>query len=172
MLDGPLLTAWTIWGSLVCYWIVVARELLVLRGDRQAQISRWIWSVGCLLFFAHVACAFHFVHDWSHMDAFADTAQVTDELIGWSFGGGLYFNYLFAVVWLSDAAWWWISGKSYLARPRGVSVGVHGFMFFMAVNGAVVFVTGPVRWVGAAVSLVLMGLALRRVLRKTCPTQN
>jgi hypothetical protein len=52
------------------------------------------------------------------------------------------------VVWLADTTWWWLSPSSHETRSRGVSTIIHGFLFFMFVNGAVVFADGWMRVIG------------------------
>ena len=89
----------------------------------------------------------------------------TEALTGIAFPGGIYVNYLFLLVWIGDATWWWWSPRSRERRPRAVAVAVHGFIFFIMVNGAVVFADGLARVVGlAAVSAVVVAW-LRRAFR-------
>src|SRR5262249_61332389 len=76
------------------------------------------------------------------------TARRTAEGVGLAWGGGLYLNYLFTAAWAADTAWWWRGLQRYEARPRWVGRVLHSFMAFMVFNGAVVFATGLVRWVG------------------------
>ena len=45
-------------------------------------------------------------------------------------------------------AWWWLSPASHETRTTGVSAAIHGFLFFMFVNGAVVFADGWMRVIG------------------------
>src|SRR5438876_3113025 len=72
------------------------------RGQQSRVLSRWLSSVGCAAFGVHVACAFQFYHNWSHAAAYAETARQTAEFTGWKWGGGIYINYLFALVWLGE----------------------------------------------------------------------
>lgn len=118
--------------------------------------SRWLWTIGCGLFWGHVLSAFAFYHHWSHEHAFLDTALKTRAAIGVEFGYGIYFNHLFALAWTADVAWSWLAAKSYAARPRWLMVSLHAILLFIAVNGLVVFKAGPVRWTSAA---VLAGMA-------------
>lgn len=124
--------------------------------------SRVWWSAGAAVFILHVICAFHFVHHWSHADAYAATAQQTRELAGLDWGGGVYFNYVFTVVWIADALWWWTLPAGHRARPRTVSATLHGFMLFMWFNGTVVFGASVARWLGVAAFLLLGMLGLRK----------
>ena len=122
-----------------------------------------MWTLGLLLLIVHVLCAFHFYHDWSHSQALEQTAAETEALLGWSFGGGVYFNYALIVVWCFDVAWWWIAPAQYERRLWTISALVHGYIFFIVFNGAVVFEDGPTRWVGIGVMMILVGLLARRI---------
>jgi hypothetical protein len=168
---GPLLTAWTIRAALVCY-VAYLGGWLTVRSARWPAAARWIWTMGCGLFLGHVACAFHFFHHWSHVAAWHDTAEQTQRLIGVAFGDGIYFSYLFLILWVFDVVWLWIVPLS-AANIRGNSTKsaaydatrvpvvaaltgqtpiwrllVHVCLFFIAFNGAIVFKTGPIRWAG------------------------
>lgn len=139
----------TIWLSLGMY----AAALCPVAVESPSPPDRWrraAWTAGCGLLLLHFAAAFHFVHDWRHAAAEAETARRTKDLLGWEFGGGVYFNYAFALLWLADVAWWWAAPRSRRQRPVAAAVLLHGFMLLIWINGAVVFVDGPIRWVGAA----------------------
>ena len=110
--------------------------------------SRWLWTLGAVAALVHVASAFHLFHGWSHQSAVKSTAQQTGELIGIFRGEGVFFNYAFLVVWLADCVWWWLRPSSYEARPMWVSRSIHGFLFFMFFNGAIVFADGWMRLLG------------------------
>ena len=162
---GEWLTRWTVRLALCLY---VATVALRLAAPDRRRGARALWTLGCALFLAHVACAFRFYHGWSHAHAYRETARQTRELFGLDWGGGLYFNYLFALAWAADVAYWWWGGLDrYDRRARWVAAALHLFLAFMAFNGAVVFATGATRWVGAglAVGLALLALARRRGLR-------
>ena len=146
---GELCTRWTVRLALLLYALVVAGRLL---GRGRAALRRGAWTLGCAFFIAHVVSAFHFQHHWSHAAAYAETARRTSELFGWSWGGGLYLNYLFTLLWVGDVCWWWGAPASYTRRPRWLDAALLGFMAFMAFNGAVVFASGLVRWLGLAVT--------------------
>jgi len=109
----------------------------------------------------HVLCAFAYFHHWSHIAAYRETARQTAELTGWNWGGGIYFNYFFALAWLADVLWWWLSPASFAVRPQWLTVGWHGFLFFMVLNGAVIFVHGPMRWIGLLLCTLLVVLWCR-----------
>ncbi len=116
----------------------------------QTALARAAWSVGCLLYLAHVAGAFGFYHAWSHAAAYVHTAERTQALFGWHWGGGLYFNYAFTGVWVFDTLWWCCSTLSRQHRPRWLTVAVNGFLWFMVANATIVFETGPTYWFGVA----------------------
>lgn len=100
--------------------------------------SGW-WSLGLAAFLAHLACAFHFEHGWSHASALAATASQTKEATGFDTGFGLYLNYAFALAWLADTVWWRLAKRSHESRPTWVGVALHCFMAFMWFNAMVVF---------------------------------
>ncbi|RBP44221.1 hypothetical protein DES53_10440 [Roseimicrobium gellanilyticum] len=130
--------------------------------------SRVRWSAGAVVFLAHVICAFHFVHHWSHADAYASTAKQTYELAGLDWGGGVYFNYVFTALWVVDAVWWWVSPVSHEKRHRLILYALHGFMAFMWFNGTVVFGREATRWVGVAgFAVVGMSLLASRISKRS-----
>lgn len=155
---GVLLTSWTIRLALVGFAAVLAWRV---SGKPASPVTahrwRWVWTLSCLSFVLHVISAFHFHHHWSHQHALADTAEQTQQLLGWAFGEGLYFSYLFLVVWVADVAWWWLHEASYHRRPRWLGGAIQLYLLFIAFNGAVVFKSGVVRYAGLAAAL---GLAL------------
>ena len=147
---GESLTRGTVWLALTLY---VAGEI-VMRRASSSVAARRLNTLGSVAFLAHVACAFHFYHAWSHSVAYADTARQTAEMVGWNSGAGLYVNYLFAAVWVADALWGWIT---LAARPVWVTWAIRAFFWFMIFNGAVVFAHGPMRGYGLLLSLALIG---------------
>jgi len=173
---GEELTLWTIRLALACYvawlagWLVVATHRNTLLS--WPYMARWLWTVGCGLFVAHVACAFHIYHDWNHAAAFEKTATETEQLLGVRFGEGIYFSYLFLVLWVFDvlAMWTWWHPAGDLRRPMvgAVQWALHAYLFFIAFNGAIVFEAGPTRWAGVAACLLLVGLAMRAAYNSQC----
>lgn len=149
------LTRGTIWLALSLY---VAGEMVsALHGRSRAPVARGLNTAGCAALLAHVAAAFHFHHGWSHAAAYADTARQTEALTGWNWGGGLFVNHLFALLWLAEVAWRWAGPESHRRRPRWLDEFVRGWFLFMIFNGAVVFVRGAARWYGLALCLGLAG---------------
>ena len=159
---GELLTRWTVRLALVAYVLFLAHGLCRGRLDRAARAA---WTIGCVAMLIHVACAFHFVHQWSHAEAYQITARRTAEVIGWSFGGGVYLNHLFLLVWTADVLWWWTRPAEYLARPHWIGICMQSFCVVMAVSGAIVFEPGPTRPVGVVVCVFLTVLAWRALKR-------
>jgi hypothetical protein len=146
---------WIVWTArlaLACYVVGLALRLLF-----RPRASRFAWTVGCLIYLAHVVSAFEYAHHWSHQEAYDSTARQTEAVVGWYWGGGLYINYVFTLVWLLDVCWWWLSPQSYLRRPAALEWTVQGFMGFIAFNATVIFAIGPSRWFGIFACIVLAG---------------
>jgi hypothetical protein len=163
---GPELTHWTIRLALLC---LVARLGVALRwgnDPRWFPVSRTIWTIGFVLFAAHVACAFHFYHDWSHTRAFDSTAEQTGEMLGIRFGEGIYFSYLFMLLWLADVTWQWAAPISYQQRPTWLAIGLLAYMAFIAFNGAVIFEGGVTRYAGIPITAVLSIATFLLLLRQ------
>jgi len=155
---GELLTVWTIRISLLLF---AASILIRLSSPNRRPVGRNLWTIGLLWLFVHIGCAFHFYHEWSHRAALDHTAQQTAEQIGWSFAGGLYFNYVFASLWGFDVLWWWCKPETYLRRSFALNVGIYGFLLFIVFQATVVFASGLTRWTAALV-FALMGLLFIR----------
>ena len=158
MSQGELLTKLSIWLAVVAYGFGAGLQLCAHGRPRWLDGARWAWTAGCGLFLAHVFCAFGYYHHWSHAAAYRETARQTAALTGWRWGGGLYFNYVFAAAWLADVLCWWLAPASFIRHSRGLSALWRGFFFFMVFNGTLVFGHGPVRWLGVIVcgSLALL----------------
>jgi hypothetical protein len=153
-MDGDSLIHWTARLSLAFY--ALAMTLRMLSGARGKQsAARIAWTLGYALLLSHLAVAFHFRHGWRHDAAYEATARQTADAVGLSWGGGLYVNYVFALVWGLDVAWWWSSPASYLGRSRWIETAVQAFLAFIAFNAAVVFVDGAMRWTSLAVCTLL-----------------
>ncbi len=165
MNPGELLTRWSAVLALSLYVLSLALRTTA-NGSRPRLVrARAAWTAGCFFFLVHVASAFQFYHHWSHAAAYAATAQRTRELAGFEWGGGLYANYAFTLLWLTDASFWWRGLDHYEARPRPVEWAVQCFLGFMALNGTVVFGTWAVRWFGLGACLLLAAMWGFRVCR-------
>ena len=159
MPSGKILTLWVIRASAAVYVASVAAWLA--RRDRTARLG---WTAACLLYLAHVGCAFHFYHYWSHRAAYEETARETAQLVGIGWGGGLYFNYLFTVAWVADVIWWWMGLAVYRSRPHWIHTAINTFFALMFFNATVVFGAGFVRWLGAGATVALGVLWCKRAL--------
>jgi hypothetical protein len=156
------ITRWTAWMSMAALAGAIAlRQQGTNDQPARGGSARWLWTLGCVLLWIHVGCAFHFQHHWSHAAAYTHTAQQTAEMTGFDWGGGVYFNYLLMLLWTGDALWWWLDPRSYDSRPAAVQRFVTGFAVFMAFNATVIFGSGLPRWVALAVCLSLAILKYR-----------
>jgi hypothetical protein len=165
---GELLTRGT-----ACLTVVSYTLGLVLRAAARGRWSwlnyaRWTWTGGFAVLLLHVVCAFHFYHDWSHEAAYRATARQTAAVTGLVWGGGLYVNYLFVLVWGADVCWWWCRPGGYQGRCRCIEWTVQGFLAFILFNATVVFGAGPARWLGLAVA-VLLAAGLTRAADNSRP---
>ncbi len=144
----------TIWTALVLY---TAAEY----GRTRRPPAVWakpVWLLGAAAYLGHVAAAFAVHHGWSHAAAYAYTAARTDTLLGLAWGGGLWVNYAFTVLWAGETLWWHVWPAGHARRARAWTPAVRGVFLFMIVNGAVVFVDGPGRWLGIAIVAALLAI--------------
>jgi hypothetical protein len=167
MLTGDQLVYVTARAAMAFYFATLLVRLLVDNAARRTSWRRRLGTVGLAIYLLHVAAAFQFVHRWSHAAALAATARRTAEETGFASGVGLYFNYLFTLVWTVDVAWQWLSPTSYARRSRSTSWLIDGFTFFMVFNAVVVFGHGPTRWLGAAACAVLIAVGLRSIAARS-----
>lgn len=165
MPDTNSITLITVRIALVCYAIEVGLLLAGCRGPRWRILLRPLWTIGCLAIVAHVIAAFHYSHRWSHDDAIRSTAKQTEQLVGWAFGAGLYFNYLFLLIWIADVLYWWLRPERCESRPVWLEYGIHGYLFFIAVNGAVIFESGVTRIPGVLAIVIFAAILVRRRLK-------
>ncbi len=155
MISGTALIATTAWLSVSAYLLA----LWYRYAFGKVPAARRCWIAGALVLAVHLYLAMDFAHHWSLASAKADTARQTVELLGVDAGEGVYANFFFVLLWLLDAGWWWLNPPSYLARPRWLAVSVEVFAAVMFFNAAVVFATGPLRWI-SAVSMLLLVLVI------------
>lgn len=159
MTAGELFVRATAWLAFVAYVGGTAAGLRHPHG----RAFRLFWISGASLLLVHMLAAFHFKHGWSHAAAYADTARLTGSVTGLNWGGGVYLNYLLAIIWLADAL--------RLPRSKPLIPSITCFYAFMWFNAAVVFVPGPMRWVGTLAFAFLAILAWRRWRRPADPAQ-
>ena len=159
---GSVIIAWTIRVSIFLFFGSLIAWVLQIKPGRFDKTLRMLWSVSFMLFVAHVLAAFHFHHGWNHAAAVAETARQTRELIGLEFGAGLFFNYLFLLVWAFDVMWIWIAEAEIVKRYRWLRIAWLAYLIFIAFNGAAIFKSGGMRVGGiAALSLISLGVILR-----------
>ena len=141
---------WTVRACLLLY----AASLVALM-FRRRPAATWLYVAAGMLYLAHVAAAFHYVHGWSHALAHEHVARVTYDYAGVWTGAGLYLNYQLAAVWTVDAAHrvWAGDGRR---RPRRVDVAIHGLLLFLAFNATVVFAPARTRAAGAVAFAALV----------------
>lgn len=156
---GPSRIRSTIWLALL--WYALATGSLLRAGPESrsalsATLSRWLWTWACVVYLVHVAMAFHYHHHWSHSHAMSHVQQES------GFGGGIFVSYLFSALWALDVAYWWLQPDHYRTRNVWIDWLLHSFMFFIIFNGTVVYETGFSRWLGIAITLMLLFLLLRR----------
>jgi len=159
---GSVIIAWTIRMSIFMFFGTLVAWVLQLKPGRFDRILRMLWSVSFVLFVAHVLAAFHFHHGWNHAAAVAETARQTRDLIGLEFGVGLYFNYLFLLVWAFDLTWIWFVDAEITKRYRWLRIVWLTYLIFIAFNGVAIFKSGWMRAGGiAALTLITSGAILR-----------
>jgi hypothetical protein len=159
---GEFLTRWTVRAALGLYIAGLFPRIAAPKRPAWRTPARWAWTIGCVVLILHIACAFHFFHDWDHQEAYAATARRTKEVVGLDWGGGLYVNYAFALVWVADLTWWWSWPEAYEARPAIIEWTVQGFLAFIAFHATVVFGVGAIRWWASAATLLLAVLLAYR----------
>ena len=127
---GEFLTIWTVRLAVGCYVGRYAVDVARSEGNRQ-PLSRVLWTSGCALYVIHVVCAFAFFHDWSHHRAYEQTAAQTNEVVGWNWGGGLYFNYFFTALWIADVVSVWFRPRRRTRSQPILSITVQLFLAFL-----------------------------------------
>lgn len=145
---GEFLTRVTIWLAMGGAALGACLQFAFRNHPKPQTFARAAWTIGVLALLAHVACAYHFYHHWSQASAYQETARQTAEVFNLNWGGGVYVNYAFIVLWLADVFWWWRGVDAYNQRPRAWVLMWQGFFLFMVFNATVVFKTGAMRWIG------------------------
>jgi hypothetical protein len=160
---GALLTLWSVRFACALYVLALASWLL-----GRGRLARAEWTLGLFFYTVHMLAAFSAYHHWSHAEAYLDTARQTAEIFYIDWGGGIYFNYLFSVVWLADVAWMWLNEAAYNRRPRWIGITIHSFLAFMFFNATIVFAAGWIRRFGLAACLALLLLWRHRARAIAC----
>lgn len=153
---------------MLLFVVVQALEWNFANRPRIQLTLKVLWTASFLLFLLHVAAAFHFVHHWSHSAAYLATAKETREKMGFAYGDGVYFNYLFLLVWAMDVAMLWLGTKSTFVLQKYIRILGRCYLLFIAFNGVVVFKSGWLRVFGLFGTVMLMFFAFR-VYRRLKP---
>ena len=132
--------------------------------------GRALFTAALAAMVVHSALAFGVLHGWSHAEALLHAARRTQEVTGTAAPRGFYANHVFLTGWTIEAAAWWLRPAAYRRRPAAVVWLSRAVFAFMFVNGAVVFVDGPRRLLGAAV-LAAAAIAWTRGARLREPEQ-
>ena len=147
---------WMVWLSLIAF---AAGELAKSRRYAGA------WSIsatGAILLAVHIVLAMAVRHGWSHASALEATAQQTSDVFGIYWGGGVYVNYVFAVVWIAELFVWRQWPEGYASRLEWIKWSLRAFYFVIIVSAAVIFATGWRRWMGAAILAGLVASWMKR----------
>jgi hypothetical protein len=106
---------------------------MIIQNKTETLLARLTWTLGLFTLIIHIIVAFWLAHRWSHSAAVEHVREVG------GFGGGIVVSYLFVVVWLIDALWWWINPSGHANRSKWVGWLINGFLAFVVINATVVF---------------------------------
>ena len=148
----------TVWISLSLFALAELARGRTVRGWPRA-----VSAAGLALMIVHILIAMGARHDWQHTSAMAATAQQTREVYGVAWGGGVYVNYVFTIVW----GLWLVPGCQGARAPRFWGQIARGLFLIVIGNAAVVFAAGWRRWLGVAIVVVLALAWFRRDARST-----
>lgn len=161
-MDVESAARWSAWPAAICYVMAWALSLRP-PGCRVRGWIRPLWTAGWLALVAHVVLAFALVHGWSWSAAYEHTAQRTEALVGWNWGGGVWFNLVTVGVWGADVFRIWTRPP----RPersvqsagwtRWSNYAVQSYIAFMMINATVVFGSRFAQFTGC---LMCAGLAM------------
>jgi hypothetical protein len=152
-----------IWLSMILFVAGEAGKRLV-RADNTAKWPWWAWTIGVTLCAVHMAIAMAVRHGWSHQDAVRATAQQAAAVYGFRWGGSLYVNYAFLLIWAGETAWWAISPRTYLWRGNALVWSLRAFYFVIIFNAVVVFARPVMRPAGLVLIGVLVGTWVRAII--------
>lgn len=170
-LSDDQIVIWTARIAVVVYLCAVFFRLKSVRPDQRRSefIDAGLWTAAWGLLLIHVTAAFHLKHHWSHTAALKHTSEMTADVTGLNWGGGLYINYLFLLWWGIDCARMWATVRTQrgtIADDSGPESGaplrITGFdavAAFMMFNATVVF--GTVWWLLPLAAFLLMCSAVR-----------
>jgi hypothetical protein len=161
MKPSDLLIAWTIRLSMLLLFVVFALQMQRPSGQSMGRWLKYLWTAGFVMCALHFLAAFHYVHGWSHSAAYLATAEDTRKNLGFAYGAGVYFNYLFLVVWGADICWTWRSDQKSTRSTPWIILAGRWYLLFIAFNGVVVFKSGWLRTLGAISMFLLIGIAIR-----------
>jgi hypothetical protein len=114
-------------------------------GMRNSDLLAVLWSIGAAFATFHTLTALHAFHAGSLNEAIESTARRTEELFGVRVGWGVYVNYLFVALWWIDAFW---RLRFRASNYRPIEIAIDLFLIAISFFGAVVFATGPIRYLG------------------------
>jgi hypothetical protein len=163
---GDLLIRNTIRLSLLYYALAVLLMLRLRLDDWSAttyrgQTAQLAWALAWLAYVVHVIFAMKYAHHWS----LAEAVRHTQERSG--FGAGIYISLLFGIVWMLDVLWWCLWPTGYARRSPVIDLPLHAFMAFIIFCGTVVYESGPTRWAGVLMFVVLSGALIYRLWRRS-----
>jgi hypothetical protein len=145
----------TIWLSLCLFVVGEAGK----PRSRHAVTTSWpwrLWVLGALICIVHMAIALDVRHGWSHRSAVEETARQTAAVYGIEWGGGVYVNYLFVIVWLAESWWWRRDPEGYACQPTALTWTLRAFYLIVIVNAAIVFASPARRIAGAVLVMFLI----------------
>jgi hypothetical protein len=140
----------TIWAALVLF-------VLAQHGRRHVPAAPWTGpanAIGLALCLLHIVLAMGLVHQWSHAAAVRATAAQTVAVYGLDWGGGVYVNYLFVLVWALDA--WLSRRRDWLSDAPLARWSIRLFYAVVIFNATVVFARGSLRIAGLALVTALL----------------
>lgn len=155
----------SLWAIRLAMLAMLLTFAMQIRGAKATSLTVSIaWFSGAICALCHSIGALFAFHEGSHEAAFKSTAKQTEDMLGFSFGIGLYVNYLFVLIWLLDALFRFIKPDVYSKLGAYFHWTVYGFLSFIAINGTVVFKDGWIRWLTLA---AIAGLVAMWLLRPT-----
>jgi hypothetical protein len=126
---------------LVSAWLAIVAwaGAVWLRAFGKLSAARFLWTCGAASLVSHILLALHLVHYWDHDAAERAVARETYDRTGVNWGGGIWINYGFVALWLTDATLWWVARRRYESRSGLCEGAVQFACLFMFVNATVVF---------------------------------